>query len=322
MVISASRRSDVPAYYSPWLLGRLEAGYCLVKNPFDAGRVRRVSLAPENVDFLVLWTRDPRPLVPHMRDLDGRGLRSYVHMTITGYPPSLEPGSPPLAEALGAFRELTDAIGAPRVLWRYDPVFVAEGLGPDFHRRNFELIAAALEGRTQRVTLSLLDEYAGTRSRLGRAGFPLPVFGSPRAAGPGRPGKTGDEAAAKPGATPRSRSHRSAPLSEPYPALLADLAAIARSRGMTPLSCAEPFELAALGIEAGACVDAGLAASLWGIEVPARKDRGQRPSCGCAASVDIGAYGTCPRGCIYCYATRGGRAPRQALERGPVEESL
>lgn len=281
MVVSASRRTDIPAYYMDWLMGRLEAGHCLVRNPFDARRTRRVSLLPPDLDLLVLWTRDPRSLLPRVREIEDRGIRFYVHLTLTNYPPALEPGAPPLAESLASFQKLAQAIGSGRVLWRYDPILQAEGLGPGFHLENFALLASALEGATARVYLSLLDEYAGTATRLGRAGFRSPLFGSPKggASAPGLP--------------------------EPYAQLLGELAAIARLKNILPLACAEPYDLSALGIEPGSCVDAELAARLWGLELPPAKDSGQRKACRCAASVDIGAYGTCPRGCLYCYANRG-----------------
>jgi hypothetical protein len=300
MIVSASRRTDIPAFYADWLMGRIEAGYCLVRNPFDARSLRRVSLEPDDIDFLVLWTRDPRPLAPHLRELEGRGLRFYFQMTITGYPSAIEPGSPPLDEAIGALRDISDRIGPDRALWRYDPIVLARGLDADFHKRNFERIAAALEGNTRRVTLSVVDEYSGTRSRLAAAGFPGASFELPD-----------------------------------YESLLADIASTARARGMRPVSCAERSELASLGLEAGSCVDRGLAAALWPapdrgqvsfdfegeFEETARegsvgaalhraasrvggKDPCQRAACLCAKSVDIGAYGTCPRGCAYCYANR------------------
>jgi hypothetical protein len=276
MIVSASRRTDIPAYYSAWLMGRVEAGYCLVRNPFNARSIRRVSLDPADLDFLVLWTRDPRPLAPYLGDLERRGIRFYVQMTVTGYPQAMEPGAPSLAESIDALRDLADKIGGDRVLWRYDPIVIARELDESFHLRGFERIAAALEGKTRRVTLSIIDEYSGTRARLEKAGFSSLRF---------------DYSA--------------------YSSLLADLAGTARSRGMTPLACAEGTDLRPLGIEAGACIDSSLAASLWGIGGAAdgaearRKDSGQRGACRCAPSVDIGAYGSCPRGCAYCYANRG-----------------
>jgi hypothetical protein len=313
MIVSASRRTDIPAFYPDWLMGRIEAGYCLVRNPFDARRLRRVSLDPAEVDFLVLWTRDPRPLAPRLGEIEERGLRFYVQMTIAGYPRSIEPGAPPLEEALRAFRELADRVGPERALWRYDPVILARSLDASFHLEAFGRIAAALEGSTKRVTLSVVDEYAATRSRLAAAGFPEARFEV-----------------------------------EAYAELLGELAAIARSRGMRAQACAEKAELRERGIEAGACVDAALAASLWpgpplavshnasaageldfgdgpsGLAARdpgafAARDPGQRPACLCAKSVDIGAYGTCPRGCAYCYANRGRGS---LLGRGPADEAL
>lgn len=284
VLISASRRCDIPAFRMDWLMDALRAGSCEVSNPYDARRVRRVSLAPADVDCLVLWTRDPRPLLPRVRELESMGYRFYVQVTITGYPPELEPGTMCAPEAAQAFAALSALVGPERALWRYDPAFVARGIGPEWHERNFASIAAALEGSTSRVTLSLLDEYAHTRSRLERAGFPDVSFGTAR-----KPG-----ACAPPKAEPMA----------PYPKLLARLAALARERRIEPLACAEPYDLSGLGIEAGACVDAALIKRLFGFEAAPAKDSGQRMACQCAPSVDIGEYGSCPAGCVYCYARR------------------
>jgi hypothetical protein len=327
MIVSASRRTDVPAFYADWLMGRIEAGYCLARNPFDARKSRRVSLDPGDVDFMVLWTRDPRPLAPRLREIEGRGIRFYVQMTLAAYPGAVEPGALAEGEAIDALRDIADRLGPARTVWRYDPILLAEGIDASFHLRAFDRLSRALEGSSSRVALSVIDEYAATRSRLAAAGFPGASF------------EIAD-----------------------YLPLLSELAAMARSRGMVPLSCAEPADLRGRGIEAGACVDAALAASLWpelaagcprgptaaaaataiteataataregeldfgDEQAPAahptgrpRKDPGQRAACLCAKSVDIGAYGTCPRGCAYCYANRG----RGRLEsRGPEDESL
>lgn len=297
-------------------MGRIAAGYCLVANPFDARRITRVSLKGEDIDFLVFWTRDPRPLIPHLSELEERGLRFYFQMTITGYPGEIEPGAPPLEAAIDAMRELVSALGGRRVVWRYDPIFVAapdasHGAGAptldaDWHRRNFERIASGISpgmgGGPERLVISVLDEYAGTSRALARSGYPQAIFGSPRKA---------ESSPAQPA------------LPEPYPALLADLAAIARSKGMAPSACAESFDLSPLGIQPGSCVDRSLASSIWGEAAGAsrsgRKDPGQRGACRCAPSVDIGGYGSCPRGCAYCYASRG-RA--KLLARGPMDEKL
>jgi hypothetical protein len=299
MIVSASRREDLPAFRMDWLMDRLREGSCEVPNPFDARRTRRVRLDPAEVECLVLWTRDSRPLAGRVRELESMGHRFYVHVTLTGYPSSLEPGTVREAEAVSAFAALADLVGPARVIWRYDPIIVARELDPDFHRKNFERLAAALKGATNRVTLSLLDEYARTRARLERAGLSGVVFGSPRV-------PAEDAPLGIPRNTALLASDSAAPpmAPVPYPELLADLAAIARSRGMESVACAEPYDLSGLGIARGACVDAALIGKLFGIAADPAKDRGQRPACGCAPSVDIGEYGRCPGGCAYCYARR------------------
>lgn len=291
MIVSVSRRCDLPAHAMDWFLARLDSGYCLVRNPFDARRLRRVALDPESVDCFAFWTRDPRPLLLHAAEIERRGFAFFTQVTITGYPRVLEPGVPETATAVEAFRALAALRGPEALVWRYDPVVLAGGGGTrcgeapdldrDFHLRNFSKLAAALEGSCRRVVLSLLDEYRGTRKRLARAGYPDPEFGP----------------------------------SEAALALAAELAAIARSRGMEPRSCAEPRVLAAVGLEAGACLDAELLSRIAGKPLPGGRDPGQRPDCRCCPSVDIGAYGTCPAGCVYCYARRGAaRAVNPAAE--------
>jgi hypothetical protein len=319
MIVSASRRCDIPAYAMDWFMNRVEAGYCLVRNPFDARSLRRVSLRPEELDCVVFWTRDPRPLLPRAPELEGRGIPFYVQMTITGYPKSLEPGSPARDDAIAAFQSLSERIGRRRLIWRYDPIFVAassgEALDSRFHRDNFEHIARALEGKTGRVIVSLLDEYRGTRRRLEAAGLRGIVFGS--ASGGGKGGGAEDK-----GQGLLFGEARSLLPPQPYPELLADLARIARGHGLSIQACAEPYELSGLGIEAGSCVDLRLVEEISGrrLEGGAGRDRGQRGACRCAPSVDIGAYGGCRAACVYCYARAQWSGAPKAID--PAAEAL
>jgi DNA repair photolyase len=301
MIISASRRCDIPAYAMDWLMNRLAAGYCLVRNPFDARILRRVSLLPEDLDCLVFWTRDPRPLLPRIPELKQRGIPFYVQMTITGYPESIEPAAPAREEALAAFASLSERIGPRRLIWRYDPIFVAAASGApldsSFHRENFEFIAKALEGKTWRVIVSLLDEYRGTRKRLEEAGLRGIVFGGSSKTSARKNSENAEQGLLFGDA-------KSAFPPEPYPALLADIARIAGSHGLAIQACAEPYDLSGLGIEGGPCVDLKLIEEITGRTAAgaAAKDKGQRGACRCAPSVDIGAYGTCRAACAYCYA--------------------
>jgi hypothetical protein len=281
MIISISRRCDIPRFQFDWFMERLDAGFVDVANPFNAAQIRRVSLLPASsgtaagkaAEALVFWTRDPRAVLARAETLESRGFPFYVMVTVTGYPAALEPGVPPAETICAAMRELARKTGPRRVIWRYDPVFLSSVTNEDFHRRNFQALARSLAGSVRRVVISLYDEYRGAKRRINaleKAG----VLRVTDADGilPSGPG-----------------------------ALLADLARIARAAGMEIQSCAEAENLAPLGISAGACVDGELIRELWGIET-AGKDKNQRPHCRCAPSVDIGRYGDCSAGCVYCYA--------------------
>ena len=122
MIISASRRTDIPAFYAPWFVNRLRAGYCTVPNPFNRRQVRRISLLPQDVDVIVFWTRSARPLMPFLDELDERGYRYYFQYTLLAYPPPLDHGVPSLEDALDTMRALAERVGPRRVIWRYDPI--------------------------------------------------------------------------------------------------------------------------------------------------------------------------------------------------------
>ncbi|MFP5239033.1 MAG: DUF1848 domain-containing protein, partial [Acidobacteriota bacterium] len=244
MIISATRRADLPAHYAAWFMERARAGWCAVPNPFNARQVSRVSLAPRDVEAVVFWTRDPRPLIPHLAELDGLGLSSVFQFTLLEYPAAIHPGMPPLAERIEAFRHLAGEIGPERVLWRYDPVLLCAQAGPDHHLRMFEALCRELEGSTRRVTVSLMEPYRKARHRLAAAGVDMLVPGE-----------------------------------DALGAMFRDMAAMARARGMEPASCADEAGLRALGFVPGACIDAALIKRLFGVEAAPGKDASQRPAC-------------------------------------------
>ena len=274
MIVSASRRTDLPAFRADWFAQRLEAGFADVANPFNARQIGRISLDPADVTAFVFWTRDPRPFGPVLDTLDRRGDRYYFQFTLTGYGPDLEPGLPPAADRLEAFIALADRLGPERVLWRYDPIVLSSRTPPDFHRRAFGSLCARLAGHTRRVTISLVEYYRKVDRRL-RA---LEANGV--------------------------SFDRQAATDEETLALIAGLAATAREHGMEMVSCASQVDLAAAGVPPGSCVDGGLISSLWGVSTPPGRDRGQRAACRCAPSRDIGTNDTCAHGCLYCYANR------------------
>jgi hypothetical protein len=280
MIISASRRTDIPAFYAPWFVNRLRAGYCTVPNPFNHQQVRRISLLPEDVDVIVFWTRSARPLIPYLDELDECGYRYYFQYTLLAYPQPLDPGVPSLAVGLDTIRALAEKIGPRRVIWRYDPIAFTDLTPPDYHRQQYERLAKQLAGYTQRSVISLMTLYPKIRKRL----HAIAPYG----------------AALQPPAT-YGRDWFQA---EWFPGLMRDLVAIAQNHKIQVTSCAMEKDLTQYGVRPGKCIDDTYIASEFGLEVSHNKDPGQRPACGCVISRDIGMYDTCLFGCPYCYATR------------------
>jgi hypothetical protein len=167
-VISASRRTDIPAFYSEWFMNRIRAGYCEVVNPFNSGQITSVSLAPADVSAIVFWTRYPVPLLRHAAELRDRGYRFYFHYSINGYGEPLEEANPALDKAVTGFRA---ASAVARTIWRYDPVVLTEQATPAWHVDNFARIARELAGHTTECYFSFVDVYGKTRRNLAKRGI-------------------------------------------------------------------------------------------------------------------------------------------------------
>ncbi len=265
MIISASRRTDIPACHAQWLSGRISEGFAESVNPFNARQVRRVSLDPADVDGFVFWSKNPAPLLA-LRDAL-RPYPLYLQYTVNGYGDALEPGVPPLKTSLDTFRAFVDAFGAGTALWRYDPVVLGGAWDEHDHAERFARIAEGLRGYTSLCTISFYDTYRCTLRAERELGI--------------RP--------------PAEREMR---------ALAASFAQSASAADIRVVTCCETVDLAGLGVTRGACVDAARLSALSGKPVGAKPDKNQRAGCGCSQSVDIGAYGTCGMGCRYCYAKR------------------
>lgn len=274
MIISASRRTDIPAFYTEWLMNRLRAGFCTVPNPFNPRQVSRISLKTEDVDCLVFWTRNPQPLLQHLAELDELGHRYYFLCTLVDYPRPIELATPSVETATATFRALSDRVGPQRVVWRYDPILFSEQTGVSYHLERFAALAELLQGYTKRVVVSVVDIYRKMSGRLQE----LAAQGC----------HVEDERGIEP---------------EELETLLTSLVRTARKNGMTITSCAEELELERYGIRPGRCVDGGLISEVFGIDPPTRKDPSQRKTCRCVVSRDIGMYDSCVCGCQYCYAT-------------------
>lgn len=263
MVISASRRTDIPAYFSDWFFQRLKEGYALVRNPVSFHKISRVSLALSDVDCFVFWTKNPASMLPRLGEL--AGYNYYFQFTLTPYGRDIEPGLPPRREFIDTFKKLSDMIGPERVIWRYDPILLSEKYSLDFHEENFAEMAENLKGCTEKCVISFIDMYSRIEKNMSKLGARALSDGEKRD-------------------------------------IAARLFKAAFACGIKMETCAEQIELSDLGIGHASCIDPRLISRVTGMPFAAPKDRSQRPACGCAESVDIGAYGTCRSGCGYCYA--------------------
>lgn len=294
MILSASYRTDIPAFYADWFAGRVQAGTVQYRNPFGGGLID-LSLAPATVDGVIFWTRNFRPMMRHLPLLAARQWPFVVQYTVTGYPRVLEPSVIPMAEAVAQIAALSSQFGPHAVVWRYDPILFSGATDAGWHKKTFSGLATALSGLVNEVTVSFLEPYRKTRRNLDRlsaadTGFDwrLPAL---------------DEKAA----------------------LLRDLSGVAADAGMRLTLCTQP-ELMAQGdgtFQAARCIDVARLSAVAGRSLHA-KTKGNRPGCLCAEARDIGAYDTCPHGCAYCYAVanretakaRHGAQDRDAIRLG------
>ncbi|HQM45204.1 MAG TPA: DUF1848 domain-containing protein [Smithellaceae bacterium] len=266
MMISCSRRTDIPAFYSNWFFNRLSEQYVQVANPVNPGQIRKVSLAREDVDGIVFWTKNPAPMINRLHLL--KDYPYYFLFTLTPYGRDIEPNLPPKSDLVETFLRLSEKIGKKRVVWRYDPIFLTDALSVEYHINHFGELALRLAGYSEKCVISFLDLYRHIQNRMASLSVRVP-----------------DETEIL--------------------EFAGQIAGIARNAGMKVETCAERIDLSFAGISHGKCIDDILISELTGIKFHAGKDKGQRKSCGCVASADIGQYNTCAHLCKYCYANTG-----------------
>ena len=264
MIISASRRTDIPAYYSSWFLNRIKDGFVYVRNPMNYHRISKISLSPDVVDGIVFWTKNPTPMLARLDEL--KEYPFYFQFTLTAYANDVEVSRPSKNDVLiPAFQRLADKIGPERVIWRYDPILINKTYTKDCHIEYFEKLAKRLAGYTGKCTISFIDMYRNTVSH--------------------------------------AREMELTEVSEQCQNEMAKaLADIAHGYGLCMEACAEPIDFSQYGIGRARCIDDTLLQSISGYPLKIEKDRNQRKECGCVSSIDIGMYNTCKNGCRYCYA--------------------
>lgn len=268
MIISASYRTDIPAFYGSWLMNRLAAGYCVVRNPYS-GKGHRVDLRREVVSGIVLWTKNLGPFLPHLPALACMGYPFVVQYTINGYPRALETSVIDSERAIGHIRDLALHYGKRVAVFRYDTIILSSLTDEAFHLRNFARLCQALAGSVDEVVISFAHLYQKTRRNLDRA-------------------------------SRESRFTYRDPSADEKQALIGKLVLLAAEAGMRLSVCAQP-EYAVHGAAEARCIDVQRLSDIAGRQVRASA-KGNRPACACAESRDIGDYDTCPHGCVYCYA--------------------
>lgn len=292
LIVSASRATDIPAFYGEWLCEQMERGFVTWTNPFNRQR-QYVSFAKTRL--LVFWTKNPQPLLPLLPYFDAKGIDYYFHFTLNDYEQEgLEPKVPPLTKRLDTFAALSEQLGKERVIWRFDPLLLTQTLGAEGLLEKIHKVGTLLHPYTQKLVISFADieAYPKVRQNLAKAQVRYREFSQ----------------------------------KEVY-RIAKGLQEINKNWRLEITTCAENWDLSAFQIEKNRCIDEKLLLRLFPQnkelmdflghsfkEIPlfsnlsddrsstSLKDKGQRSHCGCIVSKDIGQYNTCRHFCQYCYA--------------------
>lgn len=264
MIISASRRTDIPACHSEWFFNRIKEGYVLVRNPMNYHQVSRIPLTPDVVDGIVFWSKNPAPMISKLHLLNDYSY--YFQFTLTPYGPGIEKNLPSKAEVLiPVFKNLSDTIGPGRMVWRYDPVLLNDAWTVGRHIEQFGRMAHQLRGYTKQAVISFIDIYQNTQRN--------------------------------------NRELSLHPMTDhDMKSIAKGFAEIAKEYHLAVTTCSETIDLEEFGIHHGSCIDKNLLEKISGCSLNLAKDKNQRSQCGCASSIDIGTYNACSNGCGYCYA--------------------
>ncbi len=264
MIISASRRTDIPTYYSEWFFNRIKEGYVYVRNPMNIHQISKIPLSPDVVDGIVFWTKNPIPMVDRLDEL--KDYVYYFQFTLNAYGKDIEPNIPSKNDVIiPAFQKLSQKIGKEKVIWRYDPILINDKYTMDYHVKYFKALAHKLSPYTEKCTISFLNFYKSTQRNI----KPLNVIDLTL---------------------------------EQKQELMQKFSEIASSVGIYIDTCAEDIDLSQFEISHACCIDKNRFERIGGFDLNVEKDKNQRTECGCVASIDIGSYNTCKNGCLYCYA--------------------
>lgn len=307
IIISASRSTDIPAFYAKWFFNRLVKGYCTWNNPFNAKQKMYISF--KNCKMVVFWTKNPKPILPYLHELDERGIHYYFQVTLNDYVrEGFEPNVPSVAERVETFKQLSNMIGRERVIWRFDPLIMTPQLTPRLLLTKIWYLGNELKGYTDKLVFSFVDvkAYRKVQCNLVKE---TQYFTKENV---------------------EQAEMTDAQRTEVVEGLV-KLRDIWKQDGwnLQLATCAEELDLEKYGIEHNRCIDGELMKRIFADDrelvyylhtgkLPERdmfgeippipqkvkdlKDKGQRKICGCMMSKDIGMYNTCRHFCVYCYA--------------------
>ncbi len=306
VIISASRSTDIPAFYADWFINRLKGGYVVWKNPFNQ---QPMYISFKNTKVIVFWTKNPKPLIPYLHELDERGIHYYFQFTLNDYvAEGFEPKVPSVEQRVETFRQLSEMIGRERVIWRFDPLIVTPQLSPRNLLVKIWNVGNKIKGLTDKLVFSFIDinGYRKVQNNLVKETTQFV-----------------------------KETIEQAELTQQQMNEIADGLSKCRDRwkqdgwNLQLATCGEQINLDHYGIVHNRCVDGELMKQLWHDdkellyylyygELPSSlfgldfsqpaltpeklKDKGQRKVCGCMISKDIGMYNTCSHLCVYCYA--------------------
>ena len=264
MFISASRRTDIPSYYSEWFFNRIKEGFVLTRNPVNPKQIKKINLSPNVVDGIVFWTKNPAPMLDKLFLL--KDYMYYFQFTLTPYGKDIERNLPEKNNILiPIFKKLSDIVGPERIIWRYDPIIITSKYTVSYHIQAFEKMAKVLNKHTKKCTISFFDPYKKIATRTKTLNILTPT-------------------------------------TEQVLTLASNLSTIAKNEGIALTTCAENINLTKFDITPSSCIDGSLFEKLLECTLNTTKDKNQRLECNCITSIDIGMYNTCKNGCLYCYA--------------------
>ena len=263
MIISASRRTDIPAFYSEWLINRIKSGFVNVRNPFNPKQIKKISLKKEDVDCFVFWTKDPLNMIDKLEYL--KEFHYYFLFTLNPYEKYIEKNLRKKEDIISTFQILSQKIGTKRIIWRYDPILLTDIIDMSYHINHFWDLAKNLHNYTGKCIISFIDLYRKTQNNTKNLNL-KPISD-----------KTKFE-------------------------IVKNLNDISSSFNIKLQICAEKLDFSSLGIKHGKCVDSEIISELRGKKIEFKKDKNQRKDCKCVVSTDIGTYNTCSHNCLYCYA--------------------